>query len=82
MFLRVIAVTTSLPFPHCHQVHVKNLIAVSSLHCPIVVLLLSPVVLWGTGTCGDEAVHACPFPPAERGLGEEQEFWLSKERQQ
>lgn len=42
-------------------------------------------MLWGTGTCGgrDHAgrLPTCPLPLAERGLGEEQQFWLSKESQ-
>lgn len=83
MFLRVLAVTTPLPFPHWQQVHVKNLTAKSSVHCPICGSAFVPrAVLWGTGTCGDGAVPAArPFPPAERGLGEEQELWLSKDSQ-
>lgn len=35
MFLRVIAVTTSLPFPRWHQVYIKNLIAKPFVHCPL-----------------------------------------------
>lgn len=63
MFLRVIAVTMSLPFPHWHQAYIKNLIAKSFVHCLLCGSAFVPrAVLWGTGTCGDGAVQGACVP--------------------